>query len=89
MCSSDLEATEAAKSIKATAQTFQSRADEIADGMARLTGAGVRELRDFVADGRKTLGTIDRAVNNIDRDPKRVIFGGQGGGVPEYSGGRR
>lgn len=83
------EATDAAKSIKTTAQTFQSRADEIADGMARLTGAGVRELRDFVADGRKTLGTIDRAVGNLDRDPKRVIFGGQGGNVPEYAGGRR
>ena len=83
------EATEAAKSIRVTAETFQARSAEIADGMARLTGAGVRELRDFVADGRKTLGSIDRAVTNIDRDPKRVIFGGSGGGVPEYSGGRR
>ncbi len=83
------EATEAARSIRATAETFQARSGEIADGMTRLTGAGVRELRDFVADGRKTLGSIDRAVTNFDRDPKRVIFGGSGGSVPEYSGGRR
>ncbi|MDK9698296.1 MAG: MlaD family protein [Siculibacillus sp.] len=83
------EATAAAKSIKETSQAFQARAAEIADGMAKLTGAGVRDLRDFVAEGRRTLGTIDRAVGNIDRDPKRLIFGGQGGAVPEYSGNRR
>ena len=83
------EATAAAKSIKETAQAFQSRAAEIADGMSKLTGAGVRDLRDFVAEGKRTLGTIDRAVTNIDRDPKRLIFGGQGGSVPEYSGNRR
>ena len=83
------EATAAAKSIKETALTFQARADEIADGLARLTGAGVRDLRDFVAEGRRTLGTIDRAVTNLDRDPKRLIFGGSGAQVPEYSGNRR
>lgn len=83
------EATAAAKSIKETAQTFQARSGEIADGLARLTGQGSRDLRDFVAEGRRTLSTIDRAVNNLDRDPKRLIFGGQGGGVPEYQGTRR
>ena len=83
------EATAAAKSIKETAQAFQSRAGEIADGLAKLTGAGARDLRDFVAEGKRTLGSIDRAVSNIDRDPKRLIFGGQGGAVPEYGGTRR
>lgn len=83
------EATAAAKGIKETALAFQSRAGEIADGMAKLTGAGVRDLRDFVAEGKRTLGSIDRAVSNIDRDPKRLLFGGQGGNVPEYSGTRR
>ena len=83
------EATRAAKSIRETADVFQARAGEIADGLTRLTGAGVRDLRDFVADGRRTLSTIDRAVGNLDRDPKRLLFGGQGGNVPEYSGTRR
>ena len=83
------EATAAAKSIKETAQSFQARAGEISEGLTRLTGAGVRELRDFVAEGRRTLGTIDRTVGNIDRDPKRLLFGGQGGTVPEYTGNRR
>ncbi len=83
------EATAAAKSIKETAETFQARAGDISDGLTRLTGTGVRELRDFVADGRRTLGTIDRAVGNLDRDPKRLLFGGSSGKVPEYTGNRR
>src|SRR6201992_796625 len=29
----------------------------------------------LMADGRKTLGDISRAVNNFDRNPTRVIFG--------------
>jgi phospholipid/cholesterol/gamma-HCH transport system substrate-binding protein len=29
-----------------------------------------------MSDGRRTLGDISRAVNNFDRNPSRVIFGG-------------
>ena len=73
------EATETAKAIKETARTFQDKAGEVSAGLDRLTGTGLRDLKDFVADGRRTLGTIDRAVGNLDRDPKRLLFGGQGG----------
>src|SRR6185295_569401 len=30
----------------------------------------------LMADGRRTLSDISRAVNNFDRNPSRVIFGG-------------
>jgi phospholipid/cholesterol/gamma-HCH transport system substrate-binding protein len=48
-----------------------------------LTVKSIRELaEDFdkrsgalMADGRRTLGDISRAVNNFDRNPTRVIFG--------------
>jgi phospholipid/cholesterol/gamma-HCH transport system substrate-binding protein len=48
-----------------------------------LTVKSIRDLaEDFdkrsgalMADGRKTLGDISRAVNNFDRNPTRVIFG--------------
>src|SRR6201993_1257254 len=48
-----------------------------------LTVKSIRELaEDFdkrsgalMADGRRTLGDISRAVNNFDRNPSRVIFG--------------
>jgi phospholipid/cholesterol/gamma-HCH transport system substrate-binding protein len=48
-----------------------------------LTVKSIRELaEDFdkrsgalMADGRRTLGDISRAVNNFDRNPTRVLFG--------------
>ncbi|HET7889413.1 MAG TPA: MCE family protein, partial [Bradyrhizobium sp.] len=29
----------------------------------------------LMADGRRTLGDISRAVNNLDRNPTRLVFG--------------
>ena len=48
-----------------------------------LTVKSIRELaEDFdkrsgalMADGRRTLGDISRAVNNLDRNPTRLLFG--------------
>jgi phospholipid/cholesterol/gamma-HCH transport system substrate-binding protein len=33
-------------------------------------------------DLRRTLADIDRTVNNIDRNPSRLLFGGGSSGVP-------
>jgi phospholipid/cholesterol/gamma-HCH transport system substrate-binding protein len=38
-----------------------------------------KTLKNFdglIAEGRRTLVTIDQAVKNFDRNPQRVIFGG-------------
>ena len=29
-----------------------------------------------MSEGRRTLGDISRAVNNLDRNPTRLLFGG-------------
>jgi phospholipid/cholesterol/gamma-HCH transport system substrate-binding protein len=55
-----------------------------AGGELSLMVKSIRELaEDFdkrsgalMADGRRTLSDISRAVNNFDRNPSRVIFGG-------------
>jgi phospholipid/cholesterol/gamma-HCH transport system substrate-binding protein len=36
----------------------------------------------LMADGRRTLSDISRAVNNFDRNPSRVIFGGGNSSAP-------
>ena len=41
---------------------------ELAEDFNRRTGA-------FLADGRRTLADISRAVNNFDRNPTRILFG--------------
>ena len=48
---------------------------ELADDFDKRSGA-------LMADGRRTLGDISRAVNNFDRNPSRVIFGGSNNSTP-------
>ena len=48
---------------------------ELADDFDKRSGA-------LMADGRRTLGDISRAVNNFDRNPSRVIFGGSNNSAP-------
>jgi phospholipid/cholesterol/gamma-HCH transport system substrate-binding protein len=47
---------------------------ELADDFDKRSGA-------LMSDGRKTLGDISRAVNNLDRNPTRLLFGA-GGSAP-------
>ena len=52
-------------------------------GELLLTVKSIRELADdfdkrsgaLMTDGRRTLGDISRAVNNLDRNPTRLLFG--------------
>jgi phospholipid/cholesterol/gamma-HCH transport system substrate-binding protein len=80
---------EAARSIRQLADNLDKRTAEIGAGINKFTAVGARELEAFAADGRRTLSEIDRAVKNLDRNPSRIIFGGQGSSVPQYSGGGR
>jgi phospholipid/cholesterol/gamma-HCH transport system substrate-binding protein len=62
----------------------------IAGGELNLMVKSIRELADdfdkrsgaLITDGRRTLGDISRAVNNFDRNPSRVIFGGSNNAAP-------
>jgi phospholipid/cholesterol/gamma-HCH transport system substrate-binding protein len=64
-----------------------------AGGELNLMVKSIRELaEDFdkrsgalMADGRRTLGDISRAVNNFDRNPSRVLFGGSNNPAPVES----
>lgn len=81
------EATEAARSIRAIAKTFEGRAGPIADGLARFSGRGLRDLQSLIEQGRQTLEEFEKAASGFDRDPSRVIFGGSD--VPVYDGRKR
>lgn len=82
------EINEAARSIKQLADNLDKRTAEITTGINGLTHSGARQLDALSADAKRTLSTIDRAVRNLDRNPSRLIFGGSGSSLPEYSGRR-
>jgi phospholipid/cholesterol/gamma-HCH transport system substrate-binding protein len=82
--------TEAARSIKTLAEHLDARTAEISAGINRLSSAGTKELQSLSSNAQRTLNTIDRAVQNIDKNPSRLIWGGGGGSgsLPEYNGRR-
>jgi phospholipid/cholesterol/gamma-HCH transport system substrate-binding protein len=79
---------EAARSIRNLADNLDKRTAEISAGINKFSATGAREIEAFAADGRRTLGEIDRAVKNLDRNPSRLLFGGSGNSVPAYNGAR-
>jgi len=82
-----VEATRAAKAIRIIAEDFQPKAAAIANGLARFSTTGLSDLSGAIDQARLTLISIQNAVNALDRDPSRVIFGGTG--QPTYSPQRR
>jgi phospholipid/cholesterol/gamma-HCH transport system substrate-binding protein len=82
-----VEATKAATSIRKVADAFESRADSIAGGLSKFANQGSADFAAAMAQVNRTLVSIQRAVENFDRNPNRVIFGGDD--VPTYTGGRR
>lgn len=78
------EATAAARSIRQIADTFDRRANEIADGLARFSGRGLDNVQGLVKELRASVARIDRAVAAIERDPSSIVFGG-GSDMREYN----
>jgi phospholipid/cholesterol/gamma-HCH transport system substrate-binding protein len=78
------EFAEAAQSLRSLADNLDKRTAELSAGLSKFAGSGLREWEALAVDGRRTLGEVERAVKNLDRNPQRVLFGG-GSSVPEYN----
>ena len=46
------------------------------DGLSDLAASGKKQLNSLSAQARRTLGTLDRTIKNIDKDPSRLLWGG-------------
>lgn len=78
------EVGEAAKAIRKLADNLDTRTREMMIGINRFTGPVAREYEALAAEGRRTIGEINRAVKSIERNPQQFIFGGKPS-IPEYS----
>lgn len=81
------EIREAAKSIRVLADNLDQRTAEITTGINRFTGPGLREYEALAADGRRTLNDVGRVLQNLERNPQQLIFGGRPP-IPQYNGRR-
>lgn len=82
------EINEVAREFRKLVENLDKRTADIAAGINRFANSGSRQLDAVSSDARRTMGTIDRAVKNLDRNPSRLIFGGSGSSLPEYNGKR-
>jgi phospholipid/cholesterol/gamma-HCH transport system substrate-binding protein len=79
------DASETLKSFRQVADTLNSRLGTITDGLARFSGQGLREVEGLVRDARSSITRIERAVTDLERNPQRLITGGEGT-VRQYDG---
>ena len=74
--------TSSVKSIKDLADNLDKRTAEIAAGANKFTAQATKDFSALMTDGRRTLDDIDRAVNNFDKNPTRVLFGASNSDKP-------
>lgn len=82
------EASETLKSFRKVADSLSGRIGPITDGLARFTGQGLRDLEALIRDARRSIGRIERSITELERNPQRIITGGEGN-IPRYNGRRR
>ncbi len=73
--------------IRKAAESFEKQARVIGSGIGRFSNQGLRDLQEFVNEGRRAVSRLDRVISNLAEDPSQILFGGKG--VPEYRGNRR
>jgi phospholipid/cholesterol/gamma-HCH transport system substrate-binding protein len=79
------DASETLKAYKQVADTLNARMGTITDGLARFSGQGLRDVEALVNDSRRSINRIEQVINDLGRNPQRIISGGEGE-VRQYDG---
>jgi len=74
-------------SVQQAAETLNARIGPILNNLDNFSGSGLRDVRGLIDDTRQTVNSLDRTVQELSRDPQRLIFGGQD--VKSYDGRNR
>ncbi len=73
------------KAYRQVADTLNAKLGVITDGLARFSGQGLRDAEALIRDSRRSIDRIERAVTDLERNPQRIITGGDGT-VRQYDG---
>lgn len=66
-------------------QTLNARLGTITDNFANFSGQGLRDLQGLIQDGRRAIQRIEAAITDLQRNPQRILTGGEGT-IREYDG---
>jgi phospholipid/cholesterol/gamma-HCH transport system substrate-binding protein len=64
-------------SFKAVADNLNARIGPIADNLAKFSNSGLRDIQTLINSTRKTVDDLNSTINNFDRNPQRLLFGGE------------
>jgi phospholipid/cholesterol/gamma-HCH transport system substrate-binding protein len=64
--------------FRQVADTLNSRLGTITDGLARFSGQGLRDVEALVQDSRRSITRIEQAITDLERNPQRILSGGDG-----------
>lgn len=79
------DASETLKAFRQVADTLNSRLGTIMEGLGRFSGQGLRDVEALVRDSRRSVNRIEQAITDLERNPQRIITGGDGT-VRQYDG---
>jgi phospholipid/cholesterol/gamma-HCH transport system substrate-binding protein len=72
------QASDTLKAYRELADTLNAKMGTITDGLARFSGQGLRDVEALVRDTRRSVNRIEEAVSDLQRNPQRIISGGEG-----------
>lgn len=81
------DAEETLQSFRDVANSLNARIGPIADNLQRFSGSGLRDVEALVNDARRSIQRIEQSITSIERDPQRLLFGGDT--VKQYDGRNR
>jgi hypothetical protein len=73
------EANQAMRAIRETAENLNARVGPITAGLERFSGQGLREAEALIRDSRRSINRIEQAISAFERNPQRILTGGEGG----------
>jgi phospholipid/cholesterol/gamma-HCH transport system substrate-binding protein len=82
------EAKSTLAAFRKVADTLNAQLGNITDGLAKFTGRGLNNIDALVQDTRRSVSRIEQSITEIEKNPNRLIFGGQGS-VPRSDGRNR
>ena len=66
----------AARSLASLLESVDKRTSDISNGITKLTNSGTKQIDAISTSFQRTLSTADRVLNNLDRNPSRLLWGG-------------
>ena len=76
------------EAFRKTAETLNARINTVSDGLERFSDRGLADATALINETRRSVNRIERAITDLERNPQRLIFGGEGD-VKTYNGRQR